>query len=184
MGTLSKRSKSHHLERAPSRASKSTRFCNMQSSLTRSSFISRQFQSSFCASSKRQSTNKSSSSSSSRKSSFVTKAGADEDELMQKLMAMIDGRALRFERKLDQIVPFEHEDVRLRHRMFLGHREDVLAVTRRIFHVGWVRRRVHEEPNVRRGMLGSDWPHGSGTSRVRPDRDFICGFIGHVFHQS
>jgi len=91
--TLSKRSKSHHLERAPSRASKSTRFCNMQSSLTRSSFISRQFQSSFCASSKRQSTNKSSSSSSSRKSSFVTKAGADEDELMQKLMAMIGGGA-------------------------------------------------------------------------------------------
>ena len=92
--TLSKRSKSHHLERAPSRASKSTRFCNMQSSLTRSSFISRQFQSSFCASSKRQSTNKSSSSSSRKSSSsFVTKAGADEDELMQKLMAMIGGGA-------------------------------------------------------------------------------------------
>ena len=63
----------------------------MQSSLTKSSFISRQFQSSFCASSKRQSTNKSSSSR--KSSSFVTKASADEDELMQKLMAMIGGGA-------------------------------------------------------------------------------------------
>ena len=86
------RSAQNHTTSKGHRASKITHFCNMQSSLTKSSFISRQFQSSFCASSKRQSTNKSSSSRKSS-SSFVTKAGADEDELMQKLMAMIGGGA-------------------------------------------------------------------------------------------
>ena len=60
---------------------------------------------------------------------------------------------LNTERKLDQIVPFERENVRLRYGMFLGHREDVLAVTGRVFHLGWIRRWVHEEPDVRGGVL-------------------------------
>ena len=90
---------------------------------------------------------------------------------------------LNTERKLDQIVPFERENVRLRYGMFLGHREDVLAVTGRVFHLGWIRRWVHEEPDVRGGVLWYDWAHGSGASRLRPDRDFLRRFVGHVFHQ-
>jgi len=72
---------------------------NMQYSLTKSSssfLISRQFQSiTFSSYSCKKNSQKSSLSPSSgrKSSSLVTKAGADEDELMQKLMAMIGGGA-------------------------------------------------------------------------------------------
>ena len=85
---------------------------NMQSSLTKSSssfLISRQFQSITFSSSHYSCKKHSQKPGRKSSSSLVTKAGADEDELMQKLMAMIGGGAASGGRPLKgQIVAKEN----------------------------------------------------------------------------
>ena len=59
----------------------------------------------------------------------------------------------------------------LRHGLFLGRRAQVLGGRRRLHDGGRLQRRLHAEPDLRGGLLGSHGPRRSGSRRLRPGED-------------
>ena len=70
----------------------------------------------------------------------------------------------------------------LRPGVFLGRRAQVLAGERRLLDGRRLRRRVHAEPDIRRGLLGPDRPHRSCAGGLRSEdrtvRAVAAGLLG------